>query len=54
MNMCRINDTPYFCWMLDTQATIDLIKFLKERGTKIPYTDNEGLKTKGNNIDTEV
>ncbi len=53
MNLCRINDTPMFCWMLDEQATFDLIKFLQERGIKIPYTER-GLKFKGNHIDTEA
>ena len=54
MNLVRINDSPQFVWAIDERTTVDLIKFLAERGTKIPYTDREGLKTKGNVIDTEV
>jgi hypothetical protein len=54
MNMCRLNDTPYFVWMVDEKATVDLIKFLQERGTRIPYTDRDGLKFKGNNVDRRV
>lgn len=53
-NLVRINDTPMFCWMISEQATFDLIKFLQERGHKVPFVEDRGLKFKGNHIDMEV
>lgn len=54
LNFVRINDTPYFCWMIDTETTAELIKLLNDRGVRVKYTEKEGLKFKGNNIDVEV
>jgi hypothetical protein len=47
MNMVRINDTPYFAWMIDEQQTLKLLQFLKElKAIKLDYTEAEGLKTR--------
>ena len=54
MNICRLNDTYQFVWAIDTQTTVDLIKFLQERGIRIPWVEGQGLKFKGNFIDEEV
>ena len=50
MNLCRINDTHQFVWAMDTQTTIDLIKFLQERATQIRYIPNEGLEVEHDKI----
>ena len=52
MNLVRINDTHQFVWMIDEQATIDLIKFLHERGHKVHWEHNRGIS--GDNQDKEA
>ena len=55
MNLLRINDTPYFTWMLDEGQTVKLLLFLKElQALRLEYTDDGGMKFKGNYVDTEV
>jgi hypothetical protein len=39
--------------MIDVPTTIDLIKFLQERGTKVPCIPNRGLMLEDANLDVE-
>lgn len=54
MNLLRINDTPYFTWMLTEEQTVKLLLFLRElKAIRLSY-DEKGLKFKGNFVDTEA